>query len=122
MTAIKKCAGILLFCLPVFFYGTNLHAQQQSLHAPVSAGSSTHPVDSERYKAMQERDRENIRKAIQQGKDNQEAIKASKNETLRNRKLLTKLVTSILFAGIGLLVYFRNKRKANAREEDSATG
>lgn len=97
--------------------------QVRAQHQPVSAGSSREQVehsaqaDSARYKAAQERDRERIKKALKQSRENLNSVNESKDD-LRTKKIYAKVASYAVFGMIALLFYIWKKRKANRENDD----
>ena len=111
-TILNRAFPLLLAALLVF---TTLYAQVQ--HAPVTAGSrAQQPTrnphnDSVRYEEARQRDRENIKRILQEKRENNAAPNSNKNE-LRTRKLLAKGAIYVVLGAIALVVYIRKKKKA----------
>lgn len=116
---------IFLLLLPALLLFSELKAQTP--HEPVTAGgSNTEQTDTTaegknaRYKAAQERDRERIRAALKQSRDNVDAINKPR-EDLQTKKLFAKIATYAVFGILALLFYIRKRKKANNDNDDIRT-
>lgn len=119
---IMKLKKLILLVLVIMLHGV-VPASGQAPHQPVSAGSSQEytdhspQADSARYKAAQERDRERIKNALKQSRENLDSVNESKDD-LRTKKIYAKVASYAVFGIIALLFYIWKKKKANKENDD----
>lgn len=99
--------------------------QGQAPHAPVTAGGragrGTPQEDSAAYEAARQKDRENIKRVLQQSRENLAAT-TDKGDELRTRKLLAKGAIYVVLGAIALVVYIRKKKKAGKADTGHSEG
>lgn len=118
-----KRRNLALLLLLGLFLGVN-PINAQTPRQPVSAGSSQQQADhspqadSARYKAAQERDRERIRKAIKQGRENVQAMEEPRMDR-NTKKIYAKVAIYAVFGAIALVFYIRKRKKKGAGTDDT---